>query len=45
MVRFVVQHDQFVDVADNYAQVHFGVGGRAGGTLAKEIVHGVFVVG
>ena len=45
VVRLVVQHHQFVDVAHDHAQVHLGVGGRAGGPLAQEIVHRVLVVG
>ena len=45
MVRLVVEHHQFVDVAHDHAQVDFGVGGRAGGPLAQEIIHRVFVVG
>ena len=45
MVRLVVQHHQFVDVAHDHAQIHFGVGGRAAGPLAQKIVHRVFILG
>ena len=45
VVRLVVQHHQFVNVAHDHTQVHFGVGGRAGGMLAQKIVHRVLVIG
>ena len=44
MMCLVVQYRQFVDIPDDYAQVHTGVGGRAGGLWPQEVIHGVLIV-
>ena len=35
MMRLIVEDDQFVNVAHDHAQVHLGVGGRPGRSLAR----------
>ena len=44
MVRLVVQHNQFVNVAHDHAQIHLGVGGRAAGPLAQKVIPRVLVI-
>jgi len=44
VVSFVVEHQQFINVAHDHAQIDFGVGGGTRGTLAQEIIHGVVII-
>ena len=44
MVRLIVQHHQLVDVADDHAQVHFGVRGRTSRAGTEEVVHRVVIL-
>ncbi|MBV6467578.1 MAG: hypothetical protein PGMFKBFP_02946 [Anaerolineales bacterium] len=44
VMRFVVDHDQFVNLAHDHAQIHFGFVGLACGTRAEKIIFEIVVV-